>query len=61
MTADEYRILLGDLVRKAPRPETIASVQAARAFMDAVKKAQKSNGKNATQLQSIYNNLRNYY
>jgi len=61
VTADEYRILLGDLVRKAPRPETLASVQAARAFKDAVKKAQKSNGKNATQLQTIYNQLKAYY
>ena len=61
MTADEYRILLGDLVRKAPRPETLASVQAARAFKDAVKKAKKSNGKNATQLQTIYNQLKAYY
>jgi hypothetical protein len=61
MTADEYRDELNKLVRKAPRPESIATVQAARAFKDAAKKAQKVGSKSLMQLQTIYNQLRGFY
>lgn len=61
MTADEYRAELHKLIRKAPRPEKIATVDSALAFKEIAKKAQKVSNKGAAQLQQIFNQLRNYY
>ena len=61
MTADEYREELSKLIKKAPRPEAIASVKTARAFKEVAMKAQKISGKSLMQLQTIFNTPRSYY
>lgn len=61
MTGSDYRILLGSLVKKNPRPESIATARQAAAFKELVVKAQKSDRKSEPQLHQIYNQLKAYY
>lgn len=59
MTKPQLEAALKEMMRRAPRPETISNADKTKAFMHwvaAVKKA-----KTADALQSVYNQLKPYY
>ena len=59
MTADELRKHIADLIRKPPRPASIATVDSVREFKKCVQNAQKA--RTMERLQSTFNQLRSYY
>lgn len=59
MTIDEMKAEIQKLIRRAPNPKQIASVNAARAFKDAVDKAKKA--KSTEALTTSLNILKGFY
>lgn len=61
MTVDELKSAIKAMLNKAPNPSRIQSWDATQSFKDAVKRAQKLNGKDSAKLQQIHSQLSNFY
>lgn len=61
MTKKECLEQIKLLINKAPRPDAIATIQAARAFKEVVSKANKCSTKNVSSVIQIYDQLKGYY